>query len=117
VANKKKCADIDVRESNPEICETFGRLDALYHAATGRRLERSGLALEIIQGLLCTRGMGETEDVWAWWMRAPEYGRDCAGPLDYFADDSIFDDVRTLAFADEAKARLAARASGKGGNR
>jgi hypothetical protein len=106
---KRKGTTVDWRESDPGICETFGRLDALYHAATGRRLKRSRCSLEIVQGLVCGYGMDAVEWMWAWWMREPEYGRDCGDPLAYFADDSTFDDIHVLAIADEARSRLLAR--------
>ena len=63
------------------------------------------------KGLLCGYGMDAMEEAWAWWMRQPEYGRDCADPLDYFSGDAL-EDITTAAFADSAKARLAARARG-----
>lgn len=109
MTKRKKNADFERREANPEICECFGRLDALYHEAMGRRLERSAQSLETVEDLLCAYGMPDTEQAWAWWMRNPDYGRDCADPLAYFMDGSVCDDIRILAFADGARSRLAAR--------
>ena len=108
MASKKKSEDVDRRESDAGTCELFGRFDALYHQATGRRLERSGRSLETVETLLCHYDICQMEDAWAWWVREPVYGRDCADPLDYFAGDSL-NDIFVLAFADEARSRLAAR--------
>jgi len=107
--NKRKRAAVEWRESDAGTCEAFGRLDALYHFATGGRLDRSSDSLEIIGRLLCNYGMEAIEEVWGWWMREPDYGRDCRDPLGYFTESSVFDDIYALAIADTARARLAAR--------
>ncbi len=106
---RKRDQNFDRRDSDPQICELFGRLDALHHAATGGRLTRSGRTLETVEGLLCAYGMCATEEAWAWWICEPDYGRDCADPLSYFADRDVFEDINALAIAGEARARLAAR--------
>lgn len=101
------------KETAREFCldtgELFGRLDAVYYYATGKRLDRSNAALATVEALLCNYGMAAVDEVWAWWMRHPEYGGGCDEPLDAFADESVFADLSALAFQEEARARLAAR--------
>lgn len=111
---KRKNASVggeERKQTDPDTSELFGRLDALYHAAIGGRLDRSTAALETIRALLSGYGMDAMEEAWAWWMSQPEYGREFADPLDYFSGDAL-EDITTAAFADSAKARLAARARG-----
>jgi hypothetical protein len=105
---KSKSAEIDWLEIDAGVCETFGRLDAWYNAATGRRLERSKGSFEIVQGLMRGYSMSAIEGAWAWWMREPDLGRDCREPLVYFADEDVLDDIYALAVAEQARSRLLA---------
>ena len=111
--SKRRDVERERREANPAVCEIFGRFDALYHRATGKRLERSARALATMESLLCHYGMCESEEVWAWWVGEPAYGRDGADPLDYFAGEAL-DDIRILALAEGARLRLASRSAKPG---
>lgn len=91
--------------------ELFGRLDALYHYATGKRLERSAAALATVLDLLCAYGSSGVEEVFAYWLRHPEYSGGGDDPLEVLTDESVYADLAALAGQDDARARLVARFS------